>query len=363
MTEIVIVPEEPRALIIVESLTPAALFVEGGTDPLYDRIKQEVMGQPRDISTKEGRAAIASLAYKIAKSKTFLDGVGKDLNEEAKAKAKAVDNERKRIWDKLEALQKEVRAPLTEWEEKEKQRVATHEMAIEHLKDINSFGWLPSSQDVVARIETLGALSGRDWEEYDEKAKSMIGLALEQLQDKLAMTLKAEEERAELERLRAELAERAVREAKEKAEAEEAERKRIAEAARAEEERKAAAVAEALRLQSEIEAEEKRKADIERERLQREETEKRIEQARLDAIRQAAEETERALQQERDRIAAKEKAEAEELARREADVKHRKMIEDDIISALSEDGFSADEGRRIVAVISRGHIPHLLIAY
>ena len=80
---------------------------------------------PGDVNTKAGREAISSLAYKIARSKTFLDDkLGKPLVRDWKAKAAAVDKLRKLARDRLDALKAEVRQPLTDYEQAEADRQA-----------------------------------------------------------------------------------------------------------------------------------------------------------------------------------------------------------------------------------------------
>src|ERR1700744_4077654 len=95
-------------LIVLESLTPATVFTQGGGDPVIEQIRQEVLSVDRDISTDEGRKNVASLAYKGARSKTLLDEMGKTFAADLKRQTKAIDTERARIWDALEEIQKEV---------------------------------------------------------------------------------------------------------------------------------------------------------------------------------------------------------------------------------------------------------------
>ena len=53
-----------------------ALFKSGADqiDPLLSRIEAEVRAHAPDTTTNKGREAIASLAYKVSRSKTALDG-------------------------------------------------------------------------------------------------------------------------------------------------------------------------------------------------------------------------------------------------------------------------------------------------
>src|SRR3546814_1319807 len=56
----------------------------GAIDKYLDMVRAEIDGFSGDVQTKKGRDAIASIAYKVAKSKTYLDGVGKELTDSAK---------------------------------------------------------------------------------------------------------------------------------------------------------------------------------------------------------------------------------------------------------------------------------------
>ena len=100
--------------------------------PIMDRIAIEVREQAKDldISTPNSRSQLAALAYKVARSKTFIDGQRKTLVSDEKKRLAKIDAEGKRIWDTLESLQAEVRKPLTEWEAIEKNRVIAHENAL-----------------------------------------------------------------------------------------------------------------------------------------------------------------------------------------------------------------------------------------
>src|SRR4051812_14164349 len=115
-----------NALAIIEEKNVAEYFKPQGLDPIIEAIRKEVTGIVPDISTKKGREEIASLAYKVAKSKTALDEMGKKLVSGLKEKAKAIDAERSRAWEAVDAIQKGVRQPLTDWENAEKRRVAEH---------------------------------------------------------------------------------------------------------------------------------------------------------------------------------------------------------------------------------------------
>src|SRR3546814_4956942 len=106
----------------------------GAIDKYLDMVRAEIDGFSGDVQTKKGRDAIASIAYKVAKSKTYLDGVGKELTDSAKELPKKIDATRKLVRDTLDAWKDEVRKPLTEWEQAEESRVAAIKMMLAELQ-------------------------------------------------------------------------------------------------------------------------------------------------------------------------------------------------------------------------------------
>ena len=88
----------------------------------YEAMKAECDALKIDLETEKGRKAIASMAYKVARTKTAIDDAGKLLNEESRARINAVDENRREIRNQLDALKDEVRKPLTDWEQAEEAR-------------------------------------------------------------------------------------------------------------------------------------------------------------------------------------------------------------------------------------------------
>ena len=122
-TELALLPPKESALQVYSA--------PNGLDPYLARIKEELDAFVPDVSTKKGRDAIASMAYRVAKSKTALDNIGKDLVAELKDVPKKIDAERKRFRDLLDVWKDEVRKPLTEWDDVEAVREAKHKAGIE----------------------------------------------------------------------------------------------------------------------------------------------------------------------------------------------------------------------------------------
>lgn len=176
----------------------------GGLDPWLDKIRAEVTGHVPDLKTKKGRDAIASLAFRVRKVKTALDGVGKEQVDRLKEIPKKIDAERKRMRDVQDALAAEVRAPLDQREQAEEARQQRHQQGIEWFRlradegrDLNADELRATIADVQARPVD------ESWEEFESEAHRVKARALVSLQQAVAAREKHDTEQAELVRLRA----------------------------------------------------------------------------------------------------------------------------------------------------------------
>jgi septal ring factor EnvC (AmiA/AmiB activator) len=315
----------------VAALTPETVFAPGGVETILTRIEAEVRAEAYDIATPEGRERIKSVAYKVARSKTALDDMGKELVAEIKKKSGAIDAERRIIRDRLDALKEEVRGPLSAWEQAEDDRIALHESALVFLAESARFATPPSVETIRERIQSVQAAADRDFQEFADRASAACSEAMATLITMLETAEQRERDAAELAELR-----------RLKAEREEADRK-------AEAERVAAQQA------AERQAYEERR---EKERAEKAERDKAAAVA-------AAIEAERKRQEAEAARAAQQKA-AEEAARqkREANAKHRAKVHSKITLALSEvlTG-NADEAAALIEAIAAGKIPHVSITY
>lgn len=350
------------ALVVIEPTNALAVFTDAGkVDPILAAIKKAVADFTPDVSTAKGRAEIASMAHKVARSKTYLDGIGKDLVDQYKEIPKKIDANRKRIRDELDALKDEVRRPLTEWEEAEKARVQGIKDRIAVIQQyVSMAGSAESSEEISDMINNVAAVEVDDhFAEFQAEAQSARDATLVKLYDALHAAMKREAEAAELTRLREEQAKRdqAEREAKIAKEAAE-------KATRDAEEKAAREKAEAERKsKEEREAAERRELELklaaeraERERLQA------IELAELE--KQAAIETERRKQEEAERARlaeeAREKAEAE---RRAADLANRETIHRAIMDALTRHGIPNRYAADVVSLLETESIPFVTVEY
>ncbi|HHV3970813.1 TPA: hypothetical protein ACUJSI_003771 [Klebsiella pneumoniae] len=317
-------------LVVIEKKNAMAVFTNNDQlDPLIEAIEKEARSLVPDVTTKKGRDAIASMAHKVARSKTYIDNAGKDLVAELKALPKQIDESRRVVRERLDALKDEVRRPLTEWEAEQERIKAEEAMLALHVEA------LAMNEDfdrhLAARIESDHEMAllmndAFDREQADKAAEAeRQRIAHEEEIKRLAAAAAAREveQRAQREREEA-----ALREAALKAQAEQAERDRIAAEQKAEADKQAA-----------IEAE-RRKAQEEADRIRREAEQR--EQARL----------------------AEEKRKADEQARREADVKHRKAVGTEIVKALlANTSLARDQAIEVLTAVKDGRIPHTGISY
>ncbi|HHL0910025.1 TPA: hypothetical protein ACQZKF_000700 [Klebsiella pneumoniae] len=317
-------------LVVIEKKNAMAVFTNNDQlDPLIEAIEKEARSLVPDVTTKKGRDAIASMAHKVARSKTYIDNAGKDLVAELKALPKQIDESRRVVRERLDALKDEVRRPLTEWEAEQERIKAEEAMNALHAEALAMNEEF--DRQLAARIESDHEMAllmndAFDREQADKAAEAeRQRIAHEEEIKRLAAAAAAREveQRAQREREEA-----AHREAVLKAQAEQAERDRIAAEQKAEADKQAA-----------IEAE-RRKAQEEADRIRREAEQR--EQARL----------------------AEEKRKADEQARREADVKHRKAVGVEVVKALmANTSLTRDQAIEVLTAVKDCRIPHTVISY
>ena len=296
-----------NALIVAEKLDVTVVFSDKGMAKLLDEIKTKVIAHVPNITTEQGRKDIISLAYKITRSKTLIDDLGKGVVADWKKKAKLIDEHRKTARDFLDDLKNTARQPLTDWEAeqaviKEKEEAAEKERIQGRVDRLFSLNVLLPFMDVALLTEA----------EYTELIeKSQHAYDVEQLRIAGEQKAKEEEEaklvieRAEIERIKAEQDAKA----REQAEREEAlkEQERALETAKRKEIERQEQIAwrereaERLRILAEADAAEKIAKAIEDARIAAEEAEN----ARL--LKEAAEKE----RVEREAGEKKEKEEAE----------------------------------------------------
>ena len=172
-----------------------------GLDPFIEKVRQEVEDHIPDLTTEKGRKAIASLAAKVAKTKVYLDGVGKDLVSDWKAKAKLVDCSRKSMREELDALKAVARKPLTEWEREEEKRLeaiaAKMKYEDDHFEAIEQNELFDFRKERAERVkqQKLEQQKALDREREERIRKEAEERASQKIKEAEARANRAEEER------------------------------------------------------------------------------------------------------------------------------------------------------------------------
>lgn len=317
-------------LVVIEKKNAMAVFTNNDQlDPLIEAIEKEARSLVPDVTTKKGRDAIASMAHKVARSKTYIDNAGKDLVAELKALPKQIDESRRVVRERLDALKDEVRRPLTEWEAEQERIKAEEAMKALHVEA------LAMNEDFDRRLASRI--------ESDHEMALLMNDAFDREQA---------EKKAEAERQRIAREEEIKRQAEEKA------KREAAEQAQREIDAAAAREREAILAKERAEREQREAAErAEREKQAAVEAERRKAQEEADRIRREAEQREQA------RL-AEEKRKADEQARREADVRHRKAVGVEVVKALlANTSLTRDQAIEVLTAVKDGRIHHTGISY
>jgi len=309
---------ETTDLVVIEKANALTVFKSSDQiEEILQKVEREVMSFVPDVTTVKGRKEIASLAYRVSQTKSYLDGLGKDLVAELKEVPKLIDANRKTVRDRLDALRDKARQPYTEWEAEQERIKAEEEARV-------------AAEKLAAQIES-------DHE---------IALLLNEKFDRDAAEAKAEAERqraAHEEEIRRKAAEQA------RIEAEQAAQRERDAAAKREADLKAAKE-RAEREAREAQGRAERQAKEARERAEREK------QAAIEAEQRKAREAEAARLAEEKRI-------TDEAAARAADVAHRKAVNNKALADLVAVGLTEEQARTVVTAIAKGEVTAIRITY
>ncbi|HGN0166340.1 cell envelope biogenesis protein TolA [Proteus mirabilis] len=270
-----------------------------------------------DFSVAKNRKAFASLAYKVAQTKTYIDKEGKAVVDKLKELPKKVDASRKIFRDELDALSTDIRKPLTEWEAQEKAREEA-----EALK----------KQIEVDHEEALQMNELFDLRKAEEERKRIA--REEEMKRQAAEQARLEAERKAQQEIEA--ASRREREAKEAAESAEREKQ------------------EAIQRAEQAAKEAKEKA--ERDAKEAQERAEREKQLAIEAVRKKVQEAEQA------RLAEEERKRQEE-AKRQADKEHRRKYNQETLQALVSHGFDEKLATEFIKLVASNKIPHVTMNY
>ncbi|MGJ4855558.1 hypothetical protein ACN6KF_001504 [Labrys sp. La1] len=342
--------DEPNIALLMEADPSIVIREPEKLASLYKRIDADIAAQAPDLTTEKGRKAIASLAFKITRTKTAVEAAAKKMTEDFRKATAEVNATRNAIVESLEAKQKQARKPLTDWETAEEARITRVRDDIAAFRANAAIPMGMTAAELVERIEDLRLqdIDPEVFQDRHDEAVAVKAASLATMYETHVRLLQEEADKAELDRLR------------------EAQAKRDAEdAARAESERlaaKARADAEAEQARIAAAAEQARQDAIEQERLKH--------QAELDRIKKERDDTEKARQAEADRIAreqadkaAEEKRKADEDAKRAANVAHRTKIKTAAKKAIIGIGADEDLAIKIIQAIVAGEVPAVVMQF
>ena len=256
-TEALIVDTDYSVLVIEKNDLQAFFLDPAKLDALYAHVEKMARGLVADPLTKDGASQIKSCARQIASVKKRIDDIGKEVVADLKKMPGQIDANRKDLRERLEALQDDIRRPVTEIENREDE--------IDGIKGLHFNLATADSEQIKKEIDFVRSipLTEDKWHESLEKAKAAIDAELKALELMKGAAEKREQEARELEELRKkqEEADRIIREQKIR---EEAERK-------AREEAEARAAADKARLEREKQEAERKAEEAEKARLKAEE--------------------------------------------------------------------------------------------
>ncbi|CAK6616210.1 cell envelope biogenesis protein TolA [Providencia stuartii] len=309
-------------LVVIEQATALDLFTAPEkVNQMLEHIKslaeEERKELDSDFSVAKNRKAFASLAYKVAQTKTYIDKEGKAVVDKLKELPKKVDASRKLFRDELDALSTEIRKPLTEWEEQEKAREEAealkkqieldHEEALQ-MNELFDLRKAEEERQRIAREEEMKRQAAEQARlEAERKARQEIEAAAKREREAKEAAERAEREKQEA----IQRAEQAAKEAKEKAE---------------------------------------RDAKEAQERAEREK------QLAIEAERKKAQEAEQA------RLAEEERKRQEE-AKRQANKEHRRKYNQETLQALVSNGFDEKLATEFIKLVASNKIPHMTMNY
>ena len=304
--------------------------------PIIEMIEIESKKIVFDIKTDDGKQGIRSLAFNIAKAKTAIENAGKEKKSELSVEIKIIDGLRNVSKDRLGKLQEEIRRPLTDLENAEKERIAKIELRLENLSAMGNENMTSDELLEAIRIVTSSPIDD-SWDEFKADAIKAHELTLTRLNLTYQKVKKLEDEKAELDQLRAM-----------KIEFEKRESERLAaDKARFEAEAKAEAQAEKVRLdhQRQIEA-----AKLEAQR-QADEAQRQIEAAKLEAQRHI------------EASKLKEKFEADQKRLESEQLKRNKAARDmamaDSVEDLVTGGIPITHAKKVIKLIYENKVIHV----
>lgn len=312
-----------------------------------DEVKEAANFLP-DVTTDEGYKKSKRISLDVGKLLTALDKKRKEKKAYFLNGGREVDAQAKSIAAKLEEIQLPHKDAYKELDnlkkEREANRKAELEERVEVIRNLPETMADAHSSEVLAAMNDMQNEECLDFFEYTEQALKARNESRKALSDLFAKKQQEEKDAEELERLRKESEERAIKERKE-------EIKREA-SAKAEAEAKAATereeVAKRAALQAEADKVKAEKRAIQAEKDAKANAEKAAEAARLAEIKRRNQEDE---------------FNRKEQEKREANKRHIGSVRRESKEALMSLGLEEAIAKSIVIAIHNGSIPNITINY
>lgn len=373
--------EEMSIELVIAQTPTVALLDPKKKEELYAFLEREIAQFVPDLSTETTRKQIASLAYKVSRTKAAIDDAGALLKSEWLKKSQEVDKARKEIREKLDMLRDRARKPLTDWEEAEDRRQAAVDAAFDELRQYATVLASDTGQMIAAKLNNAETypLPAAVFQDRFSDACTLKATVTQVLREALKRAEQAEHDAAELARLRMEAQATELARLTKEREEREAQRLRDMETARKAEEARQVAIAEQAKARHAQEVEAATKEAAERERLRVSDVaERRLKEseaahrAELEKARKAQEAAESSQREAAAKVARDEAArlneearlmkEAENKAKEEAKIaankKHRAAVMTAAKVALIEHcAIEEETARKVVLAISAGKIP------
>lgn len=313
-----------------------------------------------DTTTLEGYETSKRLSLDIAKICTALEKIRKEKKKQYLEGGRAVDAQAKEIEEELRGLQKPHLEAYKKIDNDRKQKQEEIQAWIQAIiftpTTARNENW-----DSARTQEEIKALkeSTFDYQEQQDNADMVTKKCLDSLNEYLLEVQKKEQDAAELEKFRIEAEKKARAEHEEKLKAEAREK---AEAAQKEAEF-AQKRAEEQQKQAEQDLKKAKAKAIKDAKQAKKQAEIYAKQAALEAKEAEVKAAENARLAEMSRQAYEQKSAEEAEAKRAANKRHRKKINNEILDYLVGMGFFDDQAKAIIVEMSKNNIPHVKINY
>ncbi len=225
------------SLSVIDTMADDLLFTPGAvTDEQIAAGRDWYLTEAKkyDITTEKSRTELKRFARPLQKLRTGIEARAKELTGATKRKIAAIDAEKRRLVMLVGGIEDEVLAPLKAYDAAENARIEARNEALKEIQDFGTYtqaNWMTLSLDAMRdRLKEI-ELDTREWPELGELPAKYREESIKQIKGAISAREEYESAQAELEKLRAEKAERD--EADRKAEAKRQEDARIAAAAEA----------------------------------------------------------------------------------------------------------------------------------